>query len=735
MRLTVALVLCGAAVLSAADQQTTFKSSIELIHVDVTVVDARGSAVHGLTAADFALTDRKKPQAIATFTEESHGRGDSAAADTAADPLSALPPTVRRDVSSNTTVQADRLVMLVIDGLHIWKDRTDRAKSIARSIVTDLGGQASMAVVFTSGEGGTQVTADRSTLLAAIDKMRGRQSVRRPHQATDTQRAAAIDPESPANPLDVVAKSQSVVLQDFEDNMRQIRTMNDAAKMLRREDQRRKAFVLISEGFSKSMNGVFDAEMTPCESGGGECYHDRELKLMMESLRRSNVTTYAIDPRGKIRPEDMMLESFPPPDCGACAIEAPDPNNPAERMPPHEDSQFRWNNPIRQAQDALSLVSEATGGFAVTDSNDFTGGLKRIIEDIDHYYVLGFYPPDPNSTKYRPLGVTVPGHPDWTVRFRHGYVAGAPPAEAPDKDPLVELSRGVMPKTGLPLRLTALPLVGDGRTSAVAVSLEISAPTGAMKDADAKLRDDVSYAVLVVDENRAKVASRTGRSAKLSLSAAHAQGPMPETVTYQIPMTLDLPPGRYQFRASAESKKLQRGGSVYLDVTVPDFRSAPLILSSIALGYADGARVPVGREPTPVETIAAPRTIQPGTAPRVGLTPPPADTPTPAPARVIPGVIPFDPSLDRQFTAADTVRAYFEVARADAATTVHMTMTIVDASGRSVMAIEREVAPKAPGHVDVRVPLAPLGPGPYRLRVAATDGRHVAQSETGFLIK
>src|SRR6185436_10828236 len=138
---------------------------------------------------------------------------------------------------------------------------------------------------------------------------------------------------------------------------------------------------------------------------------------MMESLRRSNVTTYTIDPRGKVSSQDLALESFPAPGCAVCS---------AGGGAKDEDSVFRWNNPVRQAQDGLTLLSEASGGFAVTDTDDFTSGLEAVIQDLDHYYLLGFYPADPVGNKYRPLAVTVPGHPDWTVRYRHGYVPGAP---------------------------------------------------------------------------------------------------------------------------------------------------------------------------------------------------------------------------------------------------------------------------------------------------------------------
>ncbi len=40
--------------------------------------------------------------------------------------------------------------MVFVDDLHIWKGRTDKAKALARDIVTKLGTQASMAAIFTS---------------------------------------------------------------------------------------------------------------------------------------------------------------------------------------------------------------------------------------------------------------------------------------------------------------------------------------------------------------------------------------------------------------------------------------------------------------------------------------------------------------------------------------------------------------------------------------------------------
>ena len=147
------------------------------------VVDKDGKHIRGLKAADFAVLDRDKPQTIATFEEVSHERPREAA------PAPLLTRPARLDVGNNQTARSDRLVVMVIDDLHIYKGRTERAQDIARQIVSQLGPQASMAVLFTSANRNTQVTEDRAELLAAIDTLRGRQSVRRPHQARDDQTA------------------------------------------------------------------------------------------------------------------------------------------------------------------------------------------------------------------------------------------------------------------------------------------------------------------------------------------------------------------------------------------------------------------------------------------------------------------------------------------------------------------------------------------------------------------
>ena len=67
MALSMSCAACLATALLAAQQpvqiapaQTTFRSAIQLVQVDVVVVDDRGEHVRGLTAGDFQIFDRAR---------------------------------------------------------------------------------------------------------------------------------------------------------------------------------------------------------------------------------------------------------------------------------------------------------------------------------------------------------------------------------------------------------------------------------------------------------------------------------------------------------------------------------------------------------------------------------------------------------------------------------------------------------------------------------------------------
>ena len=676
------LLVAGLAVCSAAFQQPVFRSRINLVQVDVVVADRDGHAVRGLTAADFQLFDRKHPQEISAFQEVSREASAGAV-------MVPLPRPVPQDVAANSNGAADRVVVLVVDDFHIYAGRTDKARQLARQVIDAFGDSSSMAVLFTSGNRSTEFTQDQSRLVEAVSSFKGRQSWRRPHQGVDEQTPPRLSPDGdPLANLGLVDSAADTHLQEFGENMSLYKALEDASKLLAGAQARRKAFVLLSEGIGRDFTGLFGA-MAPQNEvplGGvdyahgdleGQAaarqptgYHALAVLAMMESMRRGNVATYAIDPRGSVAVGDLPHECVPPP------RELSD--------DPCADGLTQWNSPVRQAQHGLELIAAASGGFAITNSDDFDGGLRRLVEDIDHYYLLGFNPSDPKGKGFRALDVRVTGHPDWTLRFRRGYEAGEQVTAAKNADPLIALASDVVPRDDLDLRLAATPMPGTGKTARVVLTMAVTEPTGAIRDPDGRFRDVLDYDVLVVDAKKARVTSMGNRQGRLTLSAAHPGTAPPATVTYQIADSIDVPPGRYQMRVSAASSKLARGGSVYLDVDVPDFTSVNAPPTGLVIGFADGPRVPVAPS---------------------------------GPAR--PALLPFAPTLERVFSSGDTLRVYFEIPRGGDGAMLQLR----DAADEPV----RSITPPAGAVADVTLSLAGLPAGPYALRASTRSAvREVA---------
>jgi VWFA-related protein len=689
-------------------QRPVFRSVIDLVQVDVVAVDEAGKPVRGLTAADFTVYDRKKAQTIATFEEVSHARSPEVAG-TARAPSA----DVKRDVASNQTAQSQRLVVMVIDDLHIFKGRTDRTKDIARSVVRDLGGEASMAVLFTSGEHSIEVTEDRSELLAAIDEVKGRRPYPRPILANDRLRGRSPDPTTD--------------IKEFYDDMSAYKTLQDAARLIGRGDARRKAFVFVSEGIGKDLSGILGAMSPPGDiPEGGDVYaatgdasatiapspeqfHATAVVDMMEAMRRANVATYAIDPRGFVSSQDLMRECHP-----AIGF-LDDPCLGGNLLPD-------WNSWVRQAQHGLEMTAAASGGFAITNTDDFTSGIERIIDDLDHYYLLGFYPADPSGKGYRLLDVKV-NRPGVTLRFRRGYEAGPPPAPPKNADPLVALSSGVMPRTDLPMRLAAMPRPGPvpltgpaaaraarppgGRgpvlrdvagTSRVTIALEVSLSRGDVASAAGAARDTVHYALLAVNLKNGKVAANVSNFVRLTSEALGSEPPG-GSVPFQIPFDLALPAGRYQLRASATSETLGLGGSVYLAIEVPDFSAQPLSLGAVAIGMAGG-----GHEAVAAGSSAA-------------------------------GAWPFTPVLDRTFANSDTLRLYAEADARDRKAALTARVEVLDAAGQVAWAATPALEGHAPAHLDLAIPVAGLGSGAYVMRVTLSDLTRAVHRDVGFAIR
>jgi len=249
---------------------------------------------------------------------------------------------------------------------------------------------------------------------------------------------------------------------------------------------------------------------------------------MVSSARHANVAVYAIDPRGKTRRGDEGFSS---------------------EFPGGFD-----NDISKLSQDSLNEISALTGGFAVTNTDDIEGGANRILNELDHYYLLGFSPANPNNTSAREITVRVK-RPGLTVRHRLFFSAAAPrtvkfPKNPTTRDYLQALIAGVTPAGGLPVKIavTSQTAAANKRVR-VSLRAEAAAPAG----------DTIDFGLWAIDISHSKISKQSDLPLLFSGSSAH---------------DIELSPGRYQLRLAGRTTNTGKGGSAYLTIDVPAFAKA-----------------------------------------------------------------------------------------------------------------------------------------------------------------
>jgi VWFA-related protein len=139
---------------------------------------------------------------------------------------------------------------------------------------------------------------------------------------------------------------------------------------------------------------------------------ESEFRSLLDEANGANTSFYPVDPRGLVvfdEPIDKMRTGLPAP--GSTTI-----------TPPTID-----NARLRARLTTLRTLAEATDGLAIVDSNNLAAGMKRIVDDLSAYYLLGYYSNGKLDGKFHSITVRVK-RPGVQVRARRGYLAATPAA-------------------------------------------------------------------------------------------------------------------------------------------------------------------------------------------------------------------------------------------------------------------------------------------------------------------
>jgi VWFA-related protein len=501
-------------------QPPVFRSGVELVHLDVSVLDQARRPVRGLAPADFTVLENGQPQNVAVFS-----------AVDIPDVEAPKVPWVRDiapDVKSNQDVRERRLFLILMDDAAIQADpyALNNVKSIARGVIDRLHPSDLAAVVFMRDNKHSQdFTSDRARLLAAIDRF-----------------AVGFRDMGGSNTL-YFHMSVDVVRR--------------AVEVLKSLPDRRKAMVYIGQGVPVDLataaapvlvQGLSDGKPSNVSVRGEMANLSYMMSLAFRDAARANVNVYTFDACG-LRVEKLLTTVIEPTCIPSLEV------------------------------DYIENVAAATGGRAVVNTGDFEPGLNQLFIENGSYYLLGYQSTNPaHDGKTRRIEVRV-NRPGVTVRARNGYEADRP-NDAKRKaelaaQPLGTALAGVLPKGDLPMQLTAAPFAIPGKKEAlVAVMLGVQQP---VRESAARVVEKVDLQVNAYDTNgrfhggtrlRADVTVRGGASG---------------LADYEVLARLNLKPGRYQLRTAASVGSLTTSGSLYYDVDIPDFSEAPLSLSGLVM--------------------------------------------------------------------------------------------------------------------------------------------------------
>jgi VWFA-related protein len=561
-----------------------------------------------------------------------------------------------------------RVFAILMDDVNIPWDDLDMimsAREIGRALVDGLAPSDVAAVIYPRDAGLSQdFTTDRRKLLESIQK---------------------FDPEEPdrflpyGNTYRGPGQGGGDMIQRFAPSMArsncQLRQLTVPALQtlvarLATIPNRRKTIVLVSTGVPLNLGATRDC--------AGQLAMD--MRDVFRDAQRANVNIHGIDPGGYRGYENYLQTPIRR-------------GRPAE----HVASESAARNAARLRHDFLEITADHTGAQAIVNSQDVGGGISRLFAEDSIYYLIGYQTSNGRPDgKFRRVEVKVK-RPGLMARTRSGYYA---PREdtlqtreqerAPSSNDL-GLS-GMMSPAGLPLRVsaTAVALAENGKDAEIAVVLSPRLPP-----ARAAFSETLTVVRTLYDAE-----SRPGPPVqeKVTLTLQPAQG---DELRYNVFQRITLPPGRHSLRLNGTSAALDRSGSVYVDIDVPDFRRAPLTITRIVLGA-------------------------PASDDR-------ADPLAP--------ILPIVPTSARDFSAADRLVAFVRVFQGGdgALAPVTVTTQIFDATDTAKFEISSPIAaeafePSRSAPIEIPVPLDRLSRGPHLLNIKV-DGPNGASTRRDVILR
>ena len=526
-----------------ASTEYTFRSKSELVLVNVTARDKNGSLVRDLKREDFTVLEDNKPQQVVSFDLENTEAVLSTASAEAPllgkiQPLNSATP----QPIDTRPLKNRRLIVLFFDLSAMQPDEIERATTAAQHYVDKQMVPADLVAVVSLG----------STLSVNQDFTSDRTLLNKTLQAFNAGAGEGFEEGSTGTTEGTAETGQSFTVDDTEYNIfntdRRLQALRSIADKLSRIEEK-KSLIYFSSGMDRT--GI---------------ENQSQLRSATNAAVRANMAIYTMDIRG---------------------LQAIVPGGEAQNASLRGTSPYSGKSTANQldsnstTQETLVTLAGDTGGRAFLDSNDFGRVFTGVQQDTSLYYLLGYHSTNTaRDGRFRHITVKV-YRPGLKIDFRRGYYAPADFQHSTREDRERQLDEELasdLSTTDLPVYLSAAYFRLAERKFYVPVSLIVPGsqiPFTRNNDQDRATLDVLG---IVTDPEKHPV-GQIRDTVKLSLNTAQ----LVQRKNVQYNSGFVLPPGQFHLKFVIRENQSGRLGSFETDLTIPDFKSAPVKMSSIVL--------------------------------------------------------------------------------------------------------------------------------------------------------
>ncbi len=552
--------------------------SSSLVQIDAVVTDRNGRHVTDLKPEDFELFEDGKPREITNFSYVVARTPPNPVATPVSPNIPGFPP-ARLDPS-----RVKRTLAFVVDDLTMSFESLYYTREALKNFINTRMEPGDVVAIVRAGAGMgalQQFTNDKRVLLAAVERIHRQFAV-----GGSIGAFGAPDPSG---------------FDRFQEDVFTVGTLGAVDYVVRGlyELPGRKSVVLISDGFRlfnpTGDNRVFDA-----------------FRRLTDLANRASTVIYTMDARG------LQIVGPTAADSGGFA-------NPGEFSAAIQ----RQSQAIFDTQAGLVTLAQATGGFAIRNSNDLSGGLGKILDDQQGYYLLA-YSPEESSFQPQSNG-RIPFHnlkvrvkrPGLTIRARSGFFgrsdAEMNPAPQTREAQLIRALTSPFNSGGIRVRLTSLfasnSAAKEMKSSGFIKSLFYFDPRDLTFTDDGEWKQAVIDILAITFGDNGQVVDQLDWTRKIRLTHEMFKKAMGNGFV----LSIDIPvkkPGPYQFRIAVRDATSQRVGSGGQFIAVPDLGKpnlavSGLFLTGLTVTGGNGKPVEVKESELPKATPAV-REFEPG---------------------------------------------------------------------------------------------------------------------------